>query len=681
MFEPTSDLIIKTKKYISQFPQQTEFFTLQALTVIEHLDSEVAQEYYKFVTKPPMASQTPSVPTTPLPSPSTLPAVAIQTAVAVCEDEGDEYIEDEIAEDDVTEDESAEDELTEDEPVKEAAAIADVAGSSARCGTEPLAEFETNVDALMKRAEKELERKGMGTLWKWEVYDEGKPHHRMNEDHGREFKGVVYVPMPVTAEGEKIAESFFKKHGHYPSGVTAPTHGPDFAYWSTAVLVPESGDPNWQYAITPKEYEVELKKEFPVLPLKPSFGPTWDDDIMYGVAGDIVRKAAKHCEAHPAGMYLDLLVSLGNLIGRSPYFKVSATHHYANEFVVRVGDTSTSRKGTGRDQINEVLKMVDATWYKECVKNGFGSAEAIVNSIRDDSTQTVRKRATNVFQNISVPGIADKRLMIREGELASIFQLAGKPESRVDIVLRDGWDSQPLNNLVKGKSDGLSNSASCQFPHISISADTTRNELIAKMPKGAESNGFGNRFLYCYVQRVKLCPDGGPDINWAPELIRLTKAIQFARNLKHVASDDAARQFWTRMYLDIEEEQQQLSGLAKSMTDRAAAHIRRLALILFLLDGEQNIDGEQKIRSHHVKAAKRIWDFCQDSARFIFGGLTKDQETILTWLQMNGPATLPQITQKLFHKNRKSNWVRLQVNGLVAANKVTYKDRLVSLKT
>src|SRR6266404_5893533 len=129
----------------------------------------------------------------------------------------------------------------------------------------------------------------------------------------------------------------------------------------------------WEFAISPEEYEIEIEKEYPVIPLKEGPGPTWDDSIMYGIAGDIVRKAAVYNEAHPAGMYLDLIVSFGNLVGRDPYFNVNATQHFANEFMVRVGETATSRKGTGRDAINELLHLIDPKWYAERVRGGFGS--------------------------------------------------------------------------------------------------------------------------------------------------------------------------------------------------------------------------------------------------------------------------------------------------------------------
>jgi hypothetical protein len=95
--------------------------------------------------------------------------------------------------------------------------------------------------------------------------------------------------------------------------------------------------------------------EYPVRILPPGPGPRWNDKILYGIAGEIVRKVSAHCESHPAGMLLDFLVSFGSIVGRGPYFNIGATQHFTNEFMCRVGDSSKSRKGTGRDAIDDVL--------------------------------------------------------------------------------------------------------------------------------------------------------------------------------------------------------------------------------------------------------------------------------------------------------------------------------------
>jgi Protein of unknown function (DUF3987) len=416
------------------------------------------------------------------------------------------------------------------------------------------------------------------------------------------------------------------------------------------------------YAMTQEEYERESEKEYPVyvLPKKP--GPAWDDSILYGDAGALIKKAAQYNESHPAGMLVDFLVSLGSIIGRGPYFTISSTKHFTNEFMARVGDSSTSRKGTGRDVIDEPLKMIAHDWYSDRVESGFGSGEAIVNRIRDASIE-MRQGRNGGFTEVTVPGVSDKRLCIREGELASIFVLAGKPESRADIVLRDGWDGKALRNIVKGKSrDGFSNSAKCEEPHLSISGDTTIEELRKKMPAGAEDNGFGNRFLYVYVYRVKDCPQGSPALDWTQEILTFQQVLKFARTVKHVSMSNQARKWWNNNYSKFEHEGP--DGLAGKMTARAAAHIRRIAMLYALIDLTDQIELE------HFHAAKKLWDYCSESAMFIFSGMTKEQLRVVQWINLRGTATFKKVREDLYHRNKPAATIRADLDGLVKSGRL-----------
>ena len=420
----------------------------------------------------------------------------------------------------------------------------------------------------------------------------------------------------------------------------------------------------FEHELSTEEYESQLEQEWPVIPLKPQPGPEWTDAIYYGLAGDIVRKASQFNEAHPAGMLLDLLVSLGSMFGRSCYFNINSTRHYSNEFMARVGDSSYSRKGGGRDEIDRLLKQVDKEWFNNRTISGFGSSEAIIAQVKDTTVQQRFDKKSNGFIDTVVPGVNDKRLCIREGELASVFLLAGKAESRADVVLRDGWDSKPLKNVVKGKNqDGISNSAGCQEPHISISGDTTRSELVAKMPDGADDNGFGNRFLYTYVYRVQLCPLGGPEIDWANEISKLYDVIHFAQQQGCVGLTSSAKNTWMRMYLQIENNH--LPGLAGKMTSRAAAHIRRLALIYAMLDQASSVDVK------HLRAAQALWDYAEDSAQFIFNGTTKGQIKLLQWLEkQQQPVTLSNVREDFYQKHLKAERVKSIVADLVQLKRI-----------
>jgi hypothetical protein len=426
--------------------------------------------------------------------------------------------------------------------------------------------------------------------------------------------------------------------------------------------------PHERYAMTPEQVDAEMEKEHPVLLLPDDeTGPHWDDSIMYGIAGEIVREASKYCESHPAGMYVDLLVSLGNIIGRGPYFNVNKTRHYTNEFMARVGDTSRSRKGTGRDVVDELLSQVDPVWHKTRIASGFGSAEAIVDQIRDNYTSNILDKKSGGFKSITVPGVPDKRLNIREGELASVFQLASKKESRADVVLRDGWDGKTLRNLVKGRnSQGLSNSNVCEEPMISISGDSTREELGTKLPPGAVTNGFGNRFLYVFVRRLKECPNGSPDVDWTPFLDRLRAVIQEARQVRYVPVTKYAHKVWNIMYGQLEDPANRPPGIGGSMTDRGSAHVRRIALILALLDGP-DVDGSVEVNADHLRAARDLWEYCQDSAAYIFNGAIGDQQRIEHFIWRSGPVTVSDIREMLFKRNRRVAWIQTQLDALVQA--------------
>jgi hypothetical protein len=427
-----------------------------------------------------------------------------------------------------------------------------------------------------------------------------------------------------------------------------------------------------EYALTQDELEIERAKPRPVLPFKSLPGrPEFKDEFLYGPAGDVVRKASAFNESHPAGMYLNLLVSLGNIFGRGPHFNVSRTKHYTNEFLICVGDSATSRKGTGRDEIDWILKIIDPDWYRHRVVSGFGSSQAIIDQIRDDSMYQKLDKKTGTYKSVIVPGVKDKRLCIREGEAANLFKLACQPEGRTSGLIRDGWDGKKLSNLVKGKTaDGESLSVICDQPHLSICADTNINELLATLPTGADTSGFGNRFFYCYIYRTKLVPNSDPvDIDWGEEIVYFHKVVQFAKEIGHVAFTPQAADAWTRVYEAVENSGDRLPGRAGRMTDRAAPHIRRLAMIIAL------IDMSDAVELKHLYAARNIWTYCHESALYIFNqGLTFEQMKLLGFIGEKPDIAASEIRETLYTRHKKAEWIKVQLDSLVANKHLILTD-------
>jgi hypothetical protein len=64
------------------------------------------------------------------------------------------------------------------------------------------------------------------------------------------------------------------------------------------------------------------------------------------LAGRVVRAIEPESEADPAAILVQFLVGFGSLIGRRAHVVVGSTRHYANEFAILVGQTSSARKGT-----------------------------------------------------------------------------------------------------------------------------------------------------------------------------------------------------------------------------------------------------------------------------------------------------------------------------------------------
>ena len=396
---------------------------------------------------------------------------------------------------------------------------------------------------------------------------------------------------------------------------------------------------------------------------------------LYGITGDIIRKLHPQTESHPAGNLLDLLISLGSIIGRGPHYVMDGTRHGCNNFGVRVGKSSKSRKGTGGNHIRRIVGMVDGGWSAHCNISGLGSGEVMVHSIRDAQTTFDAKGKPQVDH-----GVSDKRLHISEGEFASVLVLLNKRDSRLSVNIRDGWDGQPLRNITKGDGKQI-----CREPHITIMADSTSADVSSMTFERDKKNGCVNRFLWCLVERTKKLPHGGEDIDWMPEIIRLINVVNKASLVRRVFMTANARRVWTRQYDKLSAD---IPGVLGSVTSRGEAHCLRLALLLAILDeaayevekGEPVNDGDPEVseyRCHidvcHLKAAFAFWEYCFDSARLIFGGVTNDQGKILDFLA-TGPKSLPEIVQHVFHKHRRSAEVKSDLERLAKLKKIAPQD-------
>jgi hypothetical protein len=328
---------------------------------------------------------------------------------------------------------------------------------------------------------------------------------------------------------------------------------------------------------------------------RPTLPPGWPQDprpeAFHGPAGEIALALAPHTEADPIAIHAQILVGFGNLIGRSAHLLIDGTAHYLNEFCVIVGQSSRGRKGTSYSHALNVLKQTDLDWAKNNIASGLSSGEGIISRLADGN------------------GSEDKRLLVKEGEFAKVLRTMGRDGNTLSPVIRDAWDSETLGLLTK-------TAMVATRAHISVIAHITPDELKDTFTRTEQANGFGNRFLWFCSQRRHLLPHGGSTtVNLQPQLGRLARAAEFARKLSHLDLDEQARELWESVYSTLSDDR---PGIVGDLSSRSTAHVKRLSALYAVMDHA----GEIKLR--HLESALAIWEYCDESIQFIFGGSVGD---------------------------------------------------------
>lgn len=341
-------------------------------------------------------------------------------------------------------------------------------------------------------------------------------------------------------------------------------------------------------------------------PRAPERWPELDPAALYGLAGDVVRAIDPHTEGDPVAVLTNYLVMAGNAIGGGPYSPVGATWHRVNLFAAHVGGTSKNRKGTAYSDTRAIVERADPTWAAKRISGGLSSGEGLVYPIRDPVEKT--KKGETVIED---PGEPDKRLLIVEEEFSSVCKVATREGNTITEQIRKAWDGRTLGVMTRNSP------LRATSPHVSILAHITQEELLRVFDSTDAANGFGNRFLWVCVRRSKLLPEGGrlPEDEADSLVHRTSQALAFARKRSEVRRNDDARALWAEIYPDLSEGR---PGMLGALIARAEAHVLRLSLLYALLDQSPEITPD------HLLAALALWDYCEASARFIFGDSTGD---------------------------------------------------------
>jgi hypothetical protein len=230
-------------------------------------------------------------------------------------------------------------------------------------------------------------------------------------------------------------------------------------------------------------------------------------------------------------------------------------------------------------------------------------------------------------------------------------------------LIRNSWDGIRLSTLTR--TDPLR----ATDAHVSMVAHITADELRRELDRISMGNGFANRFLIACIKRSKLLPHGGGlgfhEVTHLGEVLK--DRLEQARKVFRVEMTDECRALWARMYAELSEES---PGLLGSIVARAEAQTIRLALVYALINDRSAIGVE------HLEAARSVWNYCDASARYIFGDMIGDpvMDEILRALRASGEAGMSRTQiSDLFGRNKRSDQIGAALEGLRVRGKAHSK--------
>lgn len=159
-----------------------------------------------------------------------------------------------------------------------------------------------------------------------------------------------------------------------------------------------------------------------------------------------------------------------------------------------------------------VLNHVAGAWLAGQITSGLTTGEGIIYHVRDAAGE-------------DDPGVADKRRLFLETELATAFARMKREGNTLSAVLRQAWDGQRLALATKSQPYTASGVLVSVIGHI------TAEEVARVMDSVEEANGLANRFLWLAAKRTQALPETPmmPEELWRGEADAIASVLRKLR--------------------------------------------------------------------------------------------------------------------------------------------------------
>ncbi|MBS0464771.1 MAG: DUF3987 domain-containing protein [Proteobacteria bacterium] len=374
---------------------------------------------------------------------------------------------------------------------------------------------------------------------------------------------------------------------------------------------------------------------------------TWDvlatapkptETMFYGLLGEMATLAADGTEVNPSSAMAAGMVWLSATMGRNTCIAVGNEWHHLRLYGLHVGRSSRGGKGMSLALLDRVRKAIaerhgEAT-YGNVHRGGLSSREGLALLIRDgykDGKQDIEP-------------IIDKRLFIVESEFANVLSQAKRDGNTLSSALRDCWDGVSIKPATKSSRIWASR------PHVALHGCITPSELRNKIASNELSNGFANRFLILWAERIgsKPFPARASDAQVEALADRFATVIDFGR-AGYPDADTPQRLSFERkaigLYADLYDHYRKphpAGELVTGLLERRAPMLLRMAGLFAITDLSTVIERQ------HVAAAGAWIDYYTQSVAMVFAPMVdafseaqrnEDAEKLHTYLSERGAWT------------------------------------------